>query len=55
MAIDIWGLRIPPVAFTLLGFGLGVTLGILHLVKIANSLNKLESNNDEPPHSDEDR
>jgi hypothetical protein len=55
MAIDMWGLGIPPVAFTLLGFGLGVTAGILHLVKVANTLNKLDSSNDKPTHSDEER
>jgi hypothetical protein len=52
MAVDVWLLKIPPVAFTLLGFALGMTVGILHLVKIANALSASDSTSD-TPHSDD--
>lgn len=54
IAIDRW-LGLLPVVFTLLGFGLGMTVGILHLVKIAGALDQSQSTTDKPTHSDEER
>jgi prepilin signal peptidase PulO-like enzyme (type II secretory pathway) len=52
--IDRW-LGWLPVVFTILGFGLGMTAGILHLMQIASALNKSESITDKPTYSDEKR
>jgi hypothetical protein len=43
-----------PVVFTLLGFGLGMTVGIMHLLRIAAALGESEGTK-ETNHADEDR
>lgn len=54
MLLDLW-LGIPPVAFTLVGFGLGMVLGILQLLQIAKTLGNSESTTDSTTHLDEER
>jgi prepilin signal peptidase PulO-like enzyme (type II secretory pathway) len=54
LLLDLW-LKLPPVLFTLLGFGLGMVLGILQLLRIANTLDNSESTTDSTNHWDDKR
>jgi prepilin signal peptidase PulO-like enzyme (type II secretory pathway) len=52
--LDRW-LGLLPVVFTLLGFGLGMVLGILQLLHIADSQSKSQSTADSTTDLDDDR